>query len=57
MTLHDDALTVLGAERIGHGTSSAQDADLLAHLTSRTRVSEFHRHVEPLAHVFREATR
>ena len=32
-------------------------ADLLAHLTAHTRVSEFHRHVEPLAHVFREATR
>jgi ABC-2 type transport system ATP-binding protein len=32
-------------------------ADLLAHLTARTRVSEFQRHVEPLAHVFREATR
>ena len=31
--------------------------ELLAHLTSRTRVSEFARHVEPLAHVFREATR
>lgn len=27
-----DALTYLGAERIGHGTSSAQDATLLAHL-------------------------
>ncbi|WP_140394752.1 adenosine deaminase family protein, partial [Streptomyces recifensis] len=27
-----DALTVLGAERIGHGTSSAQDPRLLAHL-------------------------
>lgn len=37
--------------------TSGEPADLLAHLTSRTRVSEFHRHVEPLAHVFREATR
>lgn len=27
-----DAITVLGAERIGHGTSAAQDPDLLAHL-------------------------
>jgi aminodeoxyfutalosine deaminase len=27
-----DALRLLGAERIGHGTSSAQDPDLLAHL-------------------------
>jgi aminodeoxyfutalosine deaminase len=27
-----DALTLLGAERIGHGTSSAQDAALLHHL-------------------------
>lgn len=27
-----DALTELRAERIGHGTSSAQDAELLAHL-------------------------
>lgn len=27
-----DALTLLGAERIGHGTSSAQDPALLAHL-------------------------
>lgn len=32
-------------------------ADLLAHLSAATRVSDFHRHVEPLAHVFREATR
>jgi aminodeoxyfutalosine deaminase len=30
-----DALRVLGAERIGHGTSSAQDPDLLAHLASQ----------------------
>lgn len=37
--------------------TGGEPADLLAHLTSRTRVSEFHRHVEPLAHVFREATR
>jgi aminodeoxyfutalosine deaminase len=29
-----DALQVLGAERIGHGTSSAQDPALLAHLAS-----------------------
>lgn len=27
-----DAIRLLGAERIGHGTSSAQDPDLLAHL-------------------------
>jgi aminodeoxyfutalosine deaminase len=27
-----DAIRLLGAERIGHGTSAAQDADLLAHL-------------------------
>ncbi len=27
-----DALNLLGAERIGHGTSSAQDPELLAHL-------------------------
>ena len=37
--------------------SHGEPADLLAHLTTRTRVSDFHRHVEPLAHVFREATR
>ncbi|MFI7388671.1 adenosine deaminase [Streptomyces sp. NPDC049813] len=30
-----DALTYLGAERIGHGTSSAQDPKLLAHLAER----------------------
>ncbi|NYD42654.1 adenosine deaminase [Nocardioides panaciterrulae] len=30
-----DALTLLGAERIGHGTSSAQDPALLAHLAER----------------------
>lgn len=30
-----DALTLLGAERIGHGTSSAQDPELLAHLAER----------------------
>lgn len=29
-----DALTLLGAERIGHGTSSAQDPALLAHLAA-----------------------
>jgi aminodeoxyfutalosine deaminase len=29
-----DALQVLGAERIGHGTSAAQDAELLAHLAA-----------------------
>ena len=29
-----DALRVLGAERIGHGTSSAQDPALLAHLAA-----------------------
>jgi aminodeoxyfutalosine deaminase len=29
-----DALRVLGADRIGHGTSSAQDPELLAHLAS-----------------------
>ncbi len=37
--------------------TDGEPADLLAHLTGKTRVSEFHRHVEPLAHVFREATR
>ncbi|WP_107773816.1 ABC transporter ATP-binding protein [Nocardioides sediminis] len=36
---------------------SGEPADLLSHLTARTRVSEFQRHVEPLAHVFREVTR
>src|SRR3954454_4563307 len=30
-----DALRDLGAERIGHGTSSAQDPDLLGHLAER----------------------
>jgi aminodeoxyfutalosine deaminase len=30
-----DALHLLGAERIGHGTSSAQDPELLAHLAER----------------------
>ena len=30
-----DALNLLGAERIGHGTSSAQDPELLAHLAVR----------------------
>ena len=30
-----DALTLLGAERIGHGTSSAQDPELLAHLAEQ----------------------
>ena len=30
-----DALELLGAERIGHGTSSAQDPALLAHLAER----------------------
>jgi ABC-2 type transport system ATP-binding protein len=38
-------------------TGGGEPADLLAHLTARTRVSEFQRHVEPLAHVFREVTR
>ena len=30
-----DAITLLGAERIGHGTSSVQDPALLAHLAER----------------------
>jgi len=30
-----DALNLLGAERIGHGTSSAQDPELLVHLAER----------------------
>lgn len=43
---------------VAHVTlTRGEPADLLTHLTARTRVSEFHRHVEPLAHVFREATR
>lgn len=37
--------------------TSGEPADLLAQLSASTRVSDFHRHVEPLAHVFREATR
>lgn len=37
--------------------TSGEPSDLLSDLTARTRVSDFHRHVEPLAHVFREATR
>lgn len=35
-----DALRLLGAERIGHGTSSAQDPDLLAHLAEAGIVLE-----------------
>jgi len=37
--------------------TSGEPADLLARLSAHTRVSDFHRHVEPLAQVFREATR
>ncbi|UFN45976.1 adenosine deaminase [Nocardioides okcheonensis] len=35
-----DSLRLLGAERIGHGTSSAQDPDLLAHLADTGVVLE-----------------
>jgi aminodeoxyfutalosine deaminase len=35
-----DALRLLGAERIGHGTSSAQDPELLAHLAATGVVLE-----------------
>jgi ABC-2 type transport system ATP-binding protein len=57
-----DTLPGATVERLDGDTAvitiaSGEPADLLAHLTGKTRVSEFHRHVEPLAHVFREATR
>ena len=38
-----DALTVLGAERIGHGTSAVADERLLAHLAEHRKVRNVRR--------------